>query len=370
MDDRQQQLVAAAEALRKWVRAQQALWVDGYHPAALHPQLAAAGAAAAPALPAVLPVPSVPDFALEPVQPVPEEPVEVDAPPRAIVSPALAGAAALLKRSWRFAAAAVAIVAVALTVRAYWGGVREKVVSNLAAGRDAVRAQTQALSQRVTGSRREEAAGDAAGPAPTDARLQIDSNPSGAHVLIDGRDRGTTPLAVDGLAPGSHKVQIRADAGTVQRTVSVAAGETVQLSEAIYSGWLHVAAPIEVRLSEGRRAITLDDSNQVLLAPGPHDIRVENRTLGVNDVRHVEIRPGETTVLTLDTPHSKLTVTSSEPATVSIDGQPAGSTPLADFLVPVGTRELAVTSAAGVVRRQTLTVTMQSQLVDVDFSKR
>jgi hypothetical protein len=54
---------------------------------------------------------------------------------------------------------------------------------------------------------------------------------------------------------------------------------------------------------------------------------------------------------------------------VSIDGQPAGDTPLTDFAVAVGTRDVTVTSASGVVRHQTITVKVQSSTVDIDFSK-
>ena len=152
---------------------------------------------------------------------------------------------------------------------------------------------------------------------------------------------------------------VRGDDGSVQRTVSIAAGETLQLSESIYSGWLHVTAPFEIQISEGRRSITLDDSNQVLICSGPHDVRFENRALGLREVRHLEIRPGETTAISLEMPMSHLTVTSSEPATVAIDGEPVGETPLTEYAVPVGTRDVTVTSASGQVRHQTITMKVQ-----------
>jgi hypothetical protein len=200
-------------------------------------------------------------------------------------------------------------------------------------------------------------------------RLQIESSPTGAQVSIDGKERGMTPLTVEGLTAGPHKVVVHGKDGSVQQTVAITAGETTRLSESIYSGWLHVTAPFEVQLSEGANSIRLDDSNQVLLAPGPHDVRFENRTLGLREVRHIDIRPGETTAVSLEKPMSHITVTASEPATVLIDGQPAGETPLTDFAVAVGSRDVTVTSASGVVRHQTITVKVQSSTIDVDFSK-
>src|SRR6266545_3958769 len=48
MDDRQQQLVAAAEALRTWVHAQKAMWAQGYPQSLVHAhaQLAPSSSAA------------------------------------------------------------------------------------------------------------------------------------------------------------------------------------------------------------------------------------------------------------------------------------------------------------------------------------
>jgi hypothetical protein len=98
-------------------------------------------------------------------------------------------------------------------------------------------------------------------------------------------------------------------------------------------------------------------------------VRFENRALGLREVRHLDIRPGETTAVSIATPVSHLTVTASEPATVAIDGKEVGETPLTEFAVPVGTRDVTVTSASGVVRRQTMTVKVEPAHIDIDFSK-
>lgn len=54
----------------------------------------------------------------------------------------------------------------------------------------------------------------AADPQPT--RVSISSNPSGASVIIDGVDRGTTPITIFDLAPGRHHLKYRL-AGYVER---------------------------------------------------------------------------------------------------------------------------------------------------------
>jgi hypothetical protein len=369
MDERQQHLAAAAEAMRTWIHKQRAMWAEGYPQNLLHqaqPQLAAASAVAIVSPSAFIAAPET--TAADPWAPRESGPSWWQGIADHFGS-MLQGTTTFVQTSWRMLAGIAVIVMVAGAVRFAWPGVKDKMSSNLATGREAVKTQTQALSQKVGGNRPAVTTTKVSAAAKGTGQLQVESSPTGARVQIDGKDRGVTPLTIEGLASGSHKVVIRGDAGSVQRTVSIAAGELLQLSESIYSGWLHVAAPFEIQLSEGRRSITLDDSNQVLLAPGPHDVRFENRTFGLREVRHLEIRPGETTAVSLELPVSHLTVTASEPATVAIDGQPVGETPLGEYAVPVGTRDVTVTSATGQVHHQTITMKVQPARIDVDFSK-
>jgi hypothetical protein len=199
--------------------------------------------------------------------------------------------------------------------------------------------------------------------------LRIDSNPTGANVIVDGRDHGITPVTLDEVAVGSHSVVLRGAAGSIRRTVMVTAGSTTEVNEAIYSGWLHVSSPIELQISEGGRALRLDDSHQVLLTPGSHEVRFENRLLGFVETRQIQIRPGDTTSVSLQPPQSKLSVTASVPSEVLVDGLPAGSTPLAEFALDVGTREVTVRNITGGERRAIVTVTVEPVHLDVDFGK-
>jgi PEGA domain-containing protein len=368
MDERQTQLVAAAEATRTWIYAQRAIWAEGYPQSLLkpaQPQFATASAFVMSPSAAITPFESSPEAAWADADRGPSFQDQVAERFESTVQ----GTKTFVRTSWRMLAAIAAVLVVAGAVRLAWPGMKQKVTSNLAVGRQAAKDQRQALSQRVTGGKPGPANTGAAAVVKASGQLQVESKPTGAHVLIDGKDRGVTPLTVDGLSLGSHKVVIRGDDGSVQRTVSITAAEPVQLNESIYSGWLHVSAPFEIQISEGRKSITLDDSSQVLLAPGPHDLRFENRSLGVRDVRHVDIRPGETTAVSLDTPMSRLTITASEPATVSIDGQQVGETPLTDYQVPIGTRDITVTSASGQAHHQTITLKVPPTQIDVDFSK-
>jgi len=206
------------------------------------------------------------------------------------------------------------------------------------------------------------------GPRRT-GQLIAQSLPAGATVLVDGKERGVTPLTLDDMSFGSHTVVIQNDKGSVRRTVKIAADRDAVVSESIFAGWLSVFAPFEVQIFEGGRAIRLDESGKVLLSPGPHDLRFENGDLGYRETRHVEVQPGQTTSLSLVTSPSTITVTASAPAVVVIDGQPVGETPLTNHPIALGTRDIVVRGADGTERRYTQKVTVTPVRIDVDFSK-
>jgi hypothetical protein len=104
------------------------------------------------------------------------------------------------------------------------------------------------------------------------------------------------------------------------------------------------------------------------LPAGPHRLRFQSRTLGYDEVRTVEIKPGETVTLDL-VPQTTISITSTEPAEVSIDGARAGETPIQNRRVNLGTRLVTVKNAAGDERRFSVTATSRPVQLDVDFSK-
>jgi hypothetical protein len=199
--------------------------------------------------------------------------------------------------------------------------------------------------------------------------LQVSSDPAGARVLVDGEFRGSTPVRLEGLSAGSHVVTLESAAGTVQRTVTIAAGETADVTELIFSGWLAVFAPFDVELSEGNRPIQLDDRSRVMLPPGWHDLRVRNRALRYEAVHRVEIKPSVTTALSLMPPPTTLSVTATEPAEVWVDGTRIGDTPIAEASIGLGMREIVVRTPGGDERRFVVTATSEPLQLAADFSK-
>jgi hypothetical protein len=199
--------------------------------------------------------------------------------------------------------------------------------------------------------------------------LQVQSDPPGAKVLIDGKERGVTPLTVGDLAVGSHAVVLESASGTVRRTVDVTADATAEVNESIFSGWLHISSPIEVEISEGARQVHPDEKNLVLLGPGSHTLRFENKSLGYHDTRQVAIKAGQTVSILIDPPPSTLSVTATSAAEVLVDGERVGETPLTDHPIKLGTRDITVRSESSGERKFTITVGTQAARVDVDFAK-
>jgi hypothetical protein len=197
--------------------------------------------------------------------------------------------------------------------------------------------------------------------------LHVESSPAGAHVLVDGSDRGVTPATID-LIVGSHAIVIQNAGGSVQRTVTIANDKTTEVSEGIYAGFLHVSSPIELTISEGTRAYVFDERNQALVPAGPHVLLLQNRDLGYTETRHIEVTPGETFSLAVN-PVSTLSITSTVPARAAIDGVEVGDTPITGYRVSLGNRDVAVKANRGPVRRFTVKVTAAPAQLDIDFSK-
>jgi hypothetical protein len=195
-------------------------------------------------------------------------------------------------------------------------------------------------------------------------QLYVTADPAPARVIVDGKPRGVTPLLIEHLKAGSHSVVLQNASGTVEEWVTIAAGGTQELSESIYPGWLTLFAPFDVVISERGRAIALDEKHQLLLAPGAHDLRFENRALGYAETRHVDMKPGEVGSLSIAPPKSTMTVTSSAPAQVWLDGTLVGDTPV-DVPVDLGTHALVVKYAGGDQRQRSVTVTTRPLVVDM-----
>ena len=249
------------------------------------------------------------------------------------------------------------------------GAIAAAAVAALAAGGSYLLRGFGAARDKVTtlATSAKNAAGDKPAPLRTTGSLKVTSTPDGARVVIDGKDRGLTPLALDDLTFGTHTVAIEGKTGSVQRSVAITPDAVAQLDERIFDGWVAVFSPIEVVISEGNRVLRPDDRSEIMLPPGTHRLRVTNRTLAYDDVQSILVKPGEKTAFNVTPPKSSVSVSASDAAEVFLDGARIGTTPVNGVPAAIGSHELVVRRASGGEKRMPITVTVKPFTIAVDF---
>ena len=135
-----------------------------------------------------------------------------------------------------------------------------------------------------------------------------------------------TPLTLADLSVGHHEVVLKGEGGTAAADWSRSLRPTVAtIDEAIFAGFVKVYAPFDVTIAENGRVLRADDSHQIMLPAGAHQLRLTNRALGYDAVRQVNVKPGEETALQLAPEPSTLTVTAATDAGgVWLDGTRIG----------------------------------------------
>ena len=180
-------------------------------------------------------------------------------------------------------------------------------------------------------------------PAPTDGQLQVRSEPAGARVLIDGQYRGVAPLTIEGLSPGTHAVKVEDGTASVTQQVTIEAGIAASLVVPLtaprnvpVSGWISVAAPVDVQIYENQRLLGSSRSEQIMVAAGRHDLEIVNEALGYRVTRTVQVAAGETASIKLEWPKGSIAFNAQPWAEVWLDGERLGETPIGNVQVPIG----------------------------------
>jgi hypothetical protein len=219
-------------------------------------------------------------------------------------------------------------------------------------------------------------AAPAIAPAPTpppasssDGHLAVVTQPAGARVTLDGKAVGETPLTLDTVSPGRHVIVVTAPSGaSAKRTVRIEAGKTATIELALFSGFAAISAPFVIDVSEGGKALGTS-SDQILLTPGRHDLRLSNKELGYVASETVEIQAGEVTRLSID-PRGRANINAAPWAEVFIDGEKAGDTPLANVAIRLGIREIVFKNPQFAERKVTVTIKANAPAtISIDFNK-
>jgi hypothetical protein len=211
----------------------------------------------------------------------------------------------------------------------------------------------------------------------TGGRLEIGSDVPGAQVALDGASKGVTPLVLNDVIPGQHRVTVSAGDNTVSRTVMVTRGATVALvistapvTANSAGGWLTIQAPVDMEILEDGRVLGSTRMERLMLPVGSHRIELANAALEFTTVRTIQVAAGKTANLAIALPSGRLAVNAVPWADVSMDGASLGTTPLGELAVPIGTHELVFRHPQFGERRQTVTVKAQTPTrIGVDLRK-
>lgn len=212
--------------------------------------------------------------------------------------------------------------------------------------------------------------------APTTGALSVVTDPPGARVSIDGRPAGHSPVTVDALTAGEHRIAVAAETGSAERSVTVRAGQTAAVVFSLprgggpVAGWLSVSAPFDVQVVEGNEVIGASGAARIMIAAGSHDIVLANPTLEYQEARRIDVAAGQTTLVTIDPPQVTVNVNARPWADVTVDGQHLGQTPIANAVVTVGMHEFVFRHPQLGERRQTVAVASRgAQRISVDLTR-
>jgi hypothetical protein len=212
-------------------------------------------------------------------------------------------------------------------------------------------------------------------PAPALGALEITSDPAGAEVQVDGIAKGKTPLTLGDMPAGTHTVVVGKGSGAITRRVKVTAGATASVHvspkpEAVSAGWVTFKVPIELKLYEEGRLIGTTGGDRITLSAGRHDLEAANESLEFKTKVAVQVRSGQVSNLTLKIPNGSLSVNAAPWATVMVDGDDVGVTPLANLSLPIGNHDIVWKHPELGERRRTVTVTASSPTrIGMDFRK-
>lgn len=206
-------------------------------------------------------------------------------------------------------------------------------------------------------------------------RLDVQSDPPGAQVTINGTPRGVTPLSLAAIEPGQHRIAVSNGENTVNRSVSVSGGSTASVHISLApagaaGGWITVEAPIELEVLENGRVIGTNATDRLMLPAGTHDLELVSTAFGVRTPVTVQVPAGKAVSVPVVLPKGTISVNALPWADVWLNGQAMGTTPLGNLSVTVGNHEVIWRHPQLGERRQVVKVTGSAPVrASVDFSK-
>ena len=209
-------------------------------------------------------------------------------------------------------------------------------------------------------------------------QLQVRTEPAGARISIDGTPLGKTPMTIVEIAPGEHSVTLENELGSVTQKVVIEAGVPASLvvpmgtqAGAVSSGWVSVNSPIEVELRENGRLLGTSGIDRIMLTSGRHEIELANEHLGFRELRTVQVTSGKVAAMSVTLPKGTVSLNAIPWASVSIDGESVGDTPIGNLQLTVGPHEVVFRNSELGEQRRVITVSTRTPVrLSVDLTKK
>jgi hypothetical protein len=217
----------------------------------------------------------------------------------------------------------------------------------------------------------------AASPAPppvSTGRLEVASDPPGAQVSVNGAAKGRTPLSLADVQPGEHAIAITNGTSTVNRKVSVIAGNTATVFASLVpaaaaAGWVTFKSPVALQIFESKKLVGNTEADRVMMPAGKHELELVNTELEFRRTMTVQVSAGSTSTASVEVPNGTLSVIALPWAEVTVGGRPVGTTPLGNLSVPIGSHEIVWRHPQLGERRRTVKVTATTPVrVGVDLN--
>jgi hypothetical protein len=209
-------------------------------------------------------------------------------------------------------------------------------------------------------------------------QLHVRTEPAGARISFDGTPLGKTPMTIVEIVPGEHTVSLESELGSVTQKVMIEAGVAASLvvpmggqPGAVASGWVSVTAPVDVDLRENDRLLGTSSIDRIMLPSGKHEIELVNEQIGYREARTIHVSPGRVTAVSVTMPKGSVSLNAVPWASVSIDGESVGDTPIGNYPLTVGQHEVVFRNAELGEQRRVITVTLRAPVrLSVDLTKK
>ena len=203
-------------------------------------------------------------------------------------------------------------------------------------------------------------------PTTVPGSVMIETTQPGVEVLVDGRPVGATPYKLE-VGAGVRSIQVLGSDSRIANALLTGPITTVRPkpdpqaavapppSPTGSLGGVRVASAIELQVFEEGRLVGTT-AGTMALGAGRHTLDVVNDRLGYRSKQTVDVRPGQTTSVTVTPPNGRLSINAVPWAEVWIGGSLVGDTPLANVSLPLGDHEIVFRHPQLGERRQTATV--------------